>query len=239
VDIRKFILGLDLGQAADFTALIGIERVTEAKPHTYHMRIAQRYPLRTPYTTIVERMAAFVQEPPLAGQCTLVVDATGVGQPVVDMFRAAKLACPFSPVTITGGNAVTRDGNQFNVPKRDLATATKVLLDDKRLRISEALPDCRLLVTELENFRVKITTKANDTYESWREGLHDDLVLATALACWLAERGGKQMFEDLASAPPPEPGPRPLTVQEIDEAIEQARNKPWTWNDVKYGRYPQ
>jgi hypothetical protein len=38
------------------------------------------------------------------------------------------------------------------------------------------------------NFRVKITTNANDTYEAWREGQHDDLVLGLSMACWYAER---------------------------------------------------
>ena len=28
----------------------------------------------------------------------------------------------------------------------------------------------------------------HDTYEAWREGQHDDLVLSLALACWCGER---------------------------------------------------
>jgi hypothetical protein len=34
---------------------------------------------------------------------------------------------------------------------------------------------------------VNIST-AHDSYEAWREGDHDDLVLATALACWRAAK---------------------------------------------------
>jgi len=45
-----------------------------------------------------------------------------------------------------------------------------------------------VLVKELENFRVKITVNANETFESWRERDHDDLVLAVAMATWLGER---------------------------------------------------
>ena len=41
------------------------------------------------------------------GQCELVVDATGVGAPVVDMLRAAGLGCDISSVTITGGEKET------------------------------------------------------------------------------------------------------------------------------------
>jgi hypothetical protein len=38
------------------------------------------------------------------------------------------------------------------------------------------------------SFRAKITTKGHDTYESWRDGDHDDLVLALALGSWYFER---------------------------------------------------
>jgi hypothetical protein len=44
------------------------------------------------------------------------------------------------------------------------------------------------LEMELQNFRVKITAAANETFEAWRERDHDDLVLALALAAWHAEK---------------------------------------------------
>lgn len=46
-----------------------------------------------------------------------------------------------------------------------------------------------ILTAELQNFRAQITTSGHDSYEAWREGAHDDTVLATALACWFGERG--------------------------------------------------
>ncbi len=35
---------------------------------------------------------------------------------------------------------------------------------------------------------MKITLAGNDTYEAWREGDHDDLVLAAAMAAWYGEK---------------------------------------------------
>jgi hypothetical protein len=35
--------------------------------------------------------------------------------------------------------------------------------------------------------KINIAT-GHDSYEAWREGDHDDLVLAVALACWTGER---------------------------------------------------
>ena len=40
----------------------------------------------------------------------------------------------------------------------------------------------------MENFRVKVTDAANETFGAWRERPHDDLVLAVAIAAWQAER---------------------------------------------------
>jgi hypothetical protein len=45
------------------------------------------------------------------------------------------------------------------------------------------------LSREAQNFTVKVTPAGNETFESWRESEHDDLVLALALACWAAEWG--------------------------------------------------
>ena len=51
------------------------------------------------------------------------------------------------------------------------------------------------LKQELLNFRVKVNVStAHDSYEAWREGDHDDLVLATGLALWGATRPGPAMI---------------------------------------------
>jgi hypothetical protein len=60
----------------------------------------------------------------------------------------------------------------------------QVLLQTGRLKIASALPEAELLVKELLAFQVKITSHAHDSYGAWREGTHDDLVLALAIATW-------------------------------------------------------
>ena len=73
--------------------------------------------------------------------------------------------------------------------KRYLVSTMQVLLQAERLKVAEGLPDAAVLVQELLNFRVKIDPlTAHDSYGVWREGQHDDLVLATAVACWYGER---------------------------------------------------
>ena len=49
----------------------------------------------------------------LAGRCTLVMDATGVGAAVLDLLRGADLGCGIEPVILTGGRAGA-------LPRRDV-----------------------------------------------------------------------------------------------------------------------
>jgi hypothetical protein len=88
-------------------------------------------------------------------------------------------------ITITSGHVVSQPAwDHFHVPKRDLVSAVQVLLQSRRLSIAPALPDADILKQELANFHIKVTTAAHDTYGAWREGAHDDLVLALAVAMW-------------------------------------------------------
>jgi hypothetical protein len=187
--MTRYVLGLDLGQTSDFTALAVLERhpveSAEQKPD-YTLRHLRRFPLGTAYTEIVPAVGAVRRSEPLR-QAPLVVDQTGVGRAVVDMLRQS--ACGVIPVTITGGHAttVTADGS-YHVPKKELITALQVVLQGRRLQIARSLPDAATLVRELQQFQLKITAAANEVFGVWREGQHDDLVLALALACWWSER---------------------------------------------------
>ena len=193
-----FVLGLDLGQSQDFTAAVVLQRIivpldawtTDLQQKTetfYHVRHLERPPLGTSYPAIVSRVQELLQSGPLAQHpSALVVDGTGVGRPVIDLFRQAHLT-PIA-VTITGGEQESVMGLDYRVPKRTLVSTLQLAFQTRKLKIAGGLPEAEVLVKELLNFKVKITATAHDTYEAWREGQHDDLVLATALAVWWAER---------------------------------------------------
>ncbi len=127
---------------------------------------------------------------PLSADTPLVVDKTGVGIAVVDMFTAAGMR-PVA-ITITGGTAVTKKSPyDIGVPKRDLAGLLVALYQGRRLKVAASLPLAEVLTKELLNFKMKINlTTGNDSYEAWRESIHDDLVLSVAMACWYAEHAG-------------------------------------------------
>ena len=96
-------------------------------------------------------------------------------------------------VAITGGDTVNRDAAGWRVPKRDLVAALQVAMQRGHLKIARNLRHADTLVHELANFRMTIDPRtAHDSYASWRERDHDDLLLASALAVWWAERNKQQ-----------------------------------------------
>ena len=82
------VIGLDLGQAADYSALALMEKMVPpgAEPR-YAVRHLHRWPLGTPYPTIVADVTELVKRPPLDNP-RLVPDQTGVGA------RSAKCSEP-------------------------------------------------------------------------------------------------------------------------------------------------
>jgi len=165
----------------------------------YHVRHLERPALGTSYVEVVARILRLLRSlgPEGSEELVLAVDMTGVGRPVVDMLEAAindaRDGLPditAAWITITGGDSVTKaEGGGLRVPKRDLSSAPLVLMQNKQLKIAEGLRLKDTLQRELLNFKVKInSTTGHDSYEAWREGDHDDLVLAVAMACWCGER---------------------------------------------------
>jgi len=187
----QFIVGLDLGQMQDYSALVIAQKDVKDGLAHYAIPHLQRFPLHTSYPTIVDKVKEMLESPALwRRDATLIIDATGCGLPVLNMFERSHLPCPVRGVWIHGGDSVTRENLNFRTPKRDLVSVVSVLLQSGRLRITDSLPDSRTLERELLNFKVTIDSQTgHDSYSSWRENIHDDLVLATALALWFGEHG--------------------------------------------------
>jgi len=208
-DEKMLFIGLDLGQAKDFSALAIIERGSTAttsdvrgeKPNCTNTKDEitqlncihlQRWQLRTSYPSIVADVVRMINnldpERIAGGKPVLAIDATGVGAPVVDLFKREKINAELKPIQIIGGANVSSEFGMTRVPKRDLVSVVQVGLQNRTLKIASQLELSEVLSRELQNFQVKITDAANDVYGAWREGTHDDLVLAAALALWSASQ---------------------------------------------------
>lgn len=197
--VRRLFAGLDLGKKNDYTAVALLDRQREFRdplPGSDRPREVAVYTLRQldrvrqeSYEGVADSVATLFNLPVMRA-AKLAVDETGVGTAVTDMLRARDLS-PYA-VTITGGDTVSRKGKDLRIPKRDLVTTVAVLLETRRLKVPKALPLARTLLDELHNFKVKVSPLGHDSYGAggeWREGQHDDLVLAVALAAWLGEHG--------------------------------------------------
>jgi hypothetical protein len=152
------------------------------------VRYLERVPLGTPYPEIVERVRQMTHSRELKGQCHVVADATGVGRPVIDLLRRADLECVLMPVVVTSGVRETHDGGYYRVPKQDLIVGLQVLLQQGKLQIAAGLRHSETLVEEMAGMRVRTTHTGHEQFGAWREGQHDDLVFAVALACWGAKK---------------------------------------------------
>ena len=183
--------------------------------HTWGTQVEQRYlvqhlerfPLGTTYPLLVSLVQARLDALPLPGAWhrtarlaarltdgppvprrgyTLVLDNTGVGEAVGDLFEAAGLA-PVR-VTLTGGQRTTEpERDRWRVPKITLIDALQVAIQTRRFLVAKALPDAAVLVKEAQNFQYKISGSGTGEYTLWRESQHDDLVFAAALVAWWGE----------------------------------------------------
>jgi hypothetical protein len=140
----------------------------------------------------VEHIGALLRRPPLDKYYPdLVLDQTGVGRPVVDMFRRAGLD-PIG-VTITSGDGESRAAhNDYRVAKSLLVSRLQAALHEGSLKIAKELPDARALGLELQDFKATISESGYTRFGA-REGTHDDLVLAVAIGLWFASREKAQV----------------------------------------------
>ena len=159
--------------------------MTPLPPPIFQVGHLERLPLGTTYPAIVAHVSRLLTK--LPGHPELVIDFTGVGRPVFDMFVYSGIS-PIG-ILITGGTAETCDGRICSVPKLTLVSRLQALLHEGRLKILKELAEAETLVRELQDFRVEFTAAGHLTFNA-RSGKHDDLVLALAIAVWRAHRGG-------------------------------------------------
>jgi hypothetical protein len=199
-----YVVGVDIGKKRDWTAINVIERSVgwtvcqerstfgrdwaerDRKRILQHGVVhVERPALHTPYPAVARRVLALLDAlPAMKDPPALVVDATGVGQPIVDMFRGVGLR-PVA-VTITGGKQVIEhSGREISVPKLALMENVKALIQDDRLKIAKGLTLSAEIERELSTFGQKISETGHESFEG--VGEHDDIVLSIALSAWWSE----------------------------------------------------
>jgi len=190
-------VGVDIGQQQDPTAMVVVETYRPVAigprdwpPLRHRIRWVERVPLGTDYQRVVDRIAVVADAANRISRSDspmIVLDATGVGRPIVDMLRRCSSASLRAVVFTSGEHETQPEYNVHRVPKRDLVQSLEVVLQARRL---ESVPDCPLqadLKAELAAFDFSISASGHDRYEG-AKGSHDDLVMALCLAVWWGER---------------------------------------------------
>lgn len=200
--IDRWIVGMDVGQSIDPSAISVLHHtcqpVEEWVPNAFakHWRQSrierfsvlhlERLRLGMSYPEQVAHVARLLSRDPLSRRKPeLVIDYTGCGRPVADMFDRAGLrpTC----ILITAGEAVTRTaGKTWHVAKPFLISGLEARMHAGELEIASGIREAEVLRNELKDFSRKVSEATGRVQYSAREGAHDDLVLSVAIALFAA-----------------------------------------------------
>jgi hypothetical protein len=182
------VIGLDIGQRRDPTAICvaEAERRPVGKRMDFHflIRHLERLPLGTTYPVIAQRLVRIegrliqkTAQPP-----DLFVDATGVGQPVVDLLQDELPRSRVIAVYFTYGDRRTEEeSDSVTLGKAYLVSRLQTLLQTGRLHLPRSR-EAEILAQELLDYQIRVDEKANERYGDFKVGSHDDLVTAMGLA---------------------------------------------------------
>jgi hypothetical protein len=150
-----------------------------AVPASYSIRYLERFGPRTSQQQVAVRAKELIQkltlhkdDPPA---WRMVVDITLGGRPLVDMLRRMDLDPTVVTVT-TGYESNQVSLREYRTPTRDITSTFLLLLDSKRLRISDKLPlapDLISMMTQVDVSQMQVDV---------------DLLMAPGVALTYAER---------------------------------------------------
>ena len=207
---EAYVMGVDLGQSQDPTAIAVMHhtktpldtwtvdekalKTVQDVQKRYDVVAAERVPLNTSYPDVVAYVGELLRRPPLHDHCDLVIDESGVGRAVSDLFEVGGLR-PIRVAITAGVDATKTDRLRcWSVAKSFLISGVDACLHDGSLRFADELREREALREELQNFRRHVTNAGRATYQA-RTGAHDDLVLAVAISLWwCGERRKRQVW---------------------------------------------
>jgi hypothetical protein len=156
------------------------EAIAKSRGTEFRVRALQRLPLGTDYVSQCELLCAMLARPELAS-AKVFLDYTGCGRPVSDLLKRGGLK--HTPVLITGGTTDQQDGAAWHVAKTNLITRLQAALHAGELKVAAELQEATAFTRELQEFRVSWSEAGHLRFGA-RQGAHDDLVLAAALAVY-------------------------------------------------------
>jgi hypothetical protein len=199
------VLGLDLGQTRNHTAIAVVEsRFIRATPWEFlasasrahagywdHKVIAlERLDLDTSYVDVAHWVKDYLDRIFYPCHKHLVMDGTGVGTAVRDMFRSLNLQnTNLVPVTITGSTqagwrpASAGTGGGIVTSRTEILTKLLTSIEQEQFTINKDCRERETLFHELVNLKLSGKPESSST-----SGGQDDLAMALSLALYWALR---------------------------------------------------
>jgi hypothetical protein len=184
------IIGIEPGRKRDPAALCVVERedryseaLRDSEAH-FLVRYLQRLPVGTSFPETARRLAEILSAMRKRFGTTpeVFVDATGLGQPFVDLLEAQARDLQVSAVYFSYGDHRTEELNgEVRLGKAWLVSRLQVLLQTGRLHLPRTT-ESELLAADLLDFEVEVAADANERFGAFRVSARDDLITALGLA---------------------------------------------------------
>lgn len=152
---EQYYMGVDLGKVNDYTVLT----IIDSSGHVVHWDRFKTLNWPAQVKRIVDTADHY-------NEATILIDSTGLGDPVYDFIRLRYRHVQAFKIT--------------NPRKRDLIDNLAIAISSNRI----SYPHIQELMEELQLFGVEQTSSGNIRYQAPR-GFHDDCVISLALATWL------------------------------------------------------
>jgi hypothetical protein len=160
---KRYVAGCDLAKHEDFTVLC----ILDDKGHLCFFDRFSQLDWVFQSKRIVDICKRF-------NSARLLLDSTGVGDPIYDNLRRS---------------GITVEGYKFtNASKKDLVENLSICIENKAI----TYPDIPVLISELGLFGYKISPAGVTSYSA-PDGYHDDTVIALALAAWQIRKGDPEV----------------------------------------------
>ena len=181
-------IGVDIGQKREHSAICAAEmdrRQRQGIDETHYVvRYLERLPIRSPYPAVAERTAEIAAKIRRRGGDTSMVyfDATGLGEPLLDLFNSRVRDTGVAAVYFTHGDRRTEvHYSEVILGKAYLVARLQTLLQTRCLHLPRTA-EAETLAQDLLDYEIRVDEDANERYGAFKVGAHDDLVTALGLA---------------------------------------------------------
>ena len=163
---HRYVMGVDLAKVQDFTVITVYDTVNNSQ--VYQARFN-----KLDWGMQKARIGATSKH---YNGATVTIDATGLGDPIVD--DLARIGIPVDPIKFT------------NDQKRQLIEKLSTWIETRRIKMIN-IPET---VYEFQNFTYDVSDTGKVRYEA-PVGIHDDIIISHSLAVWRLIQREKLTFE--------------------------------------------